>query len=170
MQRSRTLETIQAIQNRVSCRSFLEKTVPKEILESVIDAGRRAPSANNLQPVDFIVVTDSDMRHAIAATTDYGRFIKDAPVCIVVIAKNTRFFLEDGCAAVENMLLAAVAQGLGACWVAGDKKNYAKKVLNLLGTPVDYNLIALIPLGWPKTERQPHEKRPLSSVLHWEKF
>ena len=164
------METFQAIKNRRSYRSFLEKPVAEEVLKKLIDAGRFAPSANNLQPVEYIVITDKHMLESIALATDYGRFIMRAPVCIVVIAKNTKYYLEDGSAAVENILIAATAEGLGACWVAGDKKDYANDILKLLEVPHDYNLVALIPVGWPKQDRQTNEKKSISRVLHWEKF
>ena len=164
------METFQAIIDRKSCRSFHEKPVTKDLVEKLIDAGRRAPSANNIQPVEYIIVTDADMREKIASITDYGGFLKNAPACIVVIAQDTKYFLEDGCAAVENILIAASDQALGACWIAGDKKDYAESVLELLLAPANYKLVALIPVGWPKTTREPREKKPLVDVLHWHKF
>ena len=100
----------------------------------------------NLQPWQFVVVTDKSMRAKIAHLTDYGKFIAGAPACIAVFCQDTKYYLEDGSAAVENILLAATALGLGSCWVAGDKKPYAEEVANLLGVPRKYKLIALISL------------------------
>ncbi|MDH5174681.1 MAG: nitroreductase family protein, partial [Elusimicrobiota bacterium] len=80
-----------------------------------------------------------------------------------------KHYLEDGCAASENILLAAHAHGLGACWVAGDKKSYAKKVRQLLGVPQEFKLITLIPLGCSEQDPKP-AKRKLKDVLHWEKY
>ncbi|MEK7753299.1 MAG: nitroreductase family protein, partial [Acidobacteriota bacterium] len=66
-------------------------------------------------------------------------------------------------------LLAAHAHGLGACWIAGDKKPYADAVRKLLGAPDGFNLVSLIALGYPG-EQPVREKRPLDDVLHWEKY
>jgi nitroreductase len=87
-----------------------------------------------------------------------------------VFCKDTKYYLEDGCAAVENILVAAAALGLGACWVAGDKKSYAGEVRRMLRAPEDCNLVALLPIGYPAEEMVPRQKRPLEDVLHWETF
>jgi len=162
------MDAFKAIENRASCRSFSEEAAAKALVEKLIDAGRRAPTANNLQPVEFIVVTTEEKKQTLAAMTDFGRFIANAPVCVVVIAGDTKYYLEDGCAAVENILIAAAAEGLGACWVAGDKKLYAQRVLDEVCAPKKYKLIALIPLGRPEKNNKPRRKKPLTDVLHWE--
>ena len=164
------MDAFKAIENRASCRSFSSRAVEKSLIEKLLDAGRRTPSANNLQPVEFVVVTTDEKKRILAAMTDYGRFIADAAACIVVIAEHTKYYLEDGSAAVENILVAAAAENLGACWVAGDKKHYASQVLSEVGAPKDYELIALIPVGWPAKSVRPRHKRPLTEVLHWERF
>jgi nitroreductase len=70
---------------------------------------------------------------------------------------------------MENILLAARAHGMGSCWVAGDKKPYAAEICCLVGAPQGYKLVSLIPLGYP-AESPEKSKRPLSDVLHWEKY
>jgi nitroreductase len=72
-------------------------------------------------------------------------------------------------AATENILLAARAHGLGSCWVAGDKKPYAAEICPLAGAPQGYRLVSLIPIGY-LAESPEKSKRPLSDVLHWEKY
>jgi len=115
------MEAIKALKTRRCKRKFLPTPVPKKAIEDIIDCGRLAPSAVNIQPVEFIVVTKEEIRRKIAEMTDYGRFIAEAPVCIVVFSRQTKYYLEDGSAATENILLAAHAHGLGACWVAKRK-------------------------------------------------
>lgn len=163
------METIKALKTRRCKRKFLPTPVPKKVVEDIIDCGRLAPSAVNIQPVEFIVVIKGEIRKRIAEMADYGRFIAEAPVCIAVFSRQTKYYLEDGSAASENILLAAHAHGLGACWVAGDKKAYAEKVRQLLGVPQNFKLITLIPLGYSKEEPKP-AKRKLKDVLHWEKY
>lgn len=163
------METIKALKTRRCKRKFLPTPVPKKVVEDIIDCGRLAPSAVNIQPVEFIVVIKGKIRKRIAEMADYGRFIAEAPVCIAVFSRQTKYYLEDGSAASENILLAAHAHGLGACWVAGDKKAYAEKVRQLLGVPQNFKLITLIPLGYSKEEPKP-AKRKLKDVLHWEKY
>lgn len=164
------MEAIEAMKTRRSIRSFKPDPVPKEIIEDIIDCARLAPTALNYQPWEFIVVTDPQMRKRIADETDYGKFIAQAPVCIAVFCKDVKYYLEDGSAATQNILLAAHAHGLGACWVAGDKKPYANRIAELLGVPSGYKLVSLIPIGYPAEKPGRISKRKLSEVIHWEKF
>jgi len=165
------MDAMECLRTRRSIRNFLDKEVPKEVIEDMIDAARLAPTANNVQPWEFIVVTDKAMRKKLADTTDSGKFISDAPVCMVVLCKETKYFLEDGSAATENIMLAARAHGVGTCWVDGDKKPYAGKILDMLKAPSVYKLISLIAAGYPGVEPgPPHGKRDLKEVLHREMY
>ena len=163
------MDAIEVLKTRRAVRTYTREPVPKEVIEDIIDCGRLAATAVNIQPWEFVVVTDSAVRRKIANTTDYGKFIADAPVCVVVLCRDTKYYLEDGSAATENILLAARAHGLGSCWVAGDKKPYATDICRLVGAPPGYKLISLIPIGHP-AESPEKAKRPLSDVLHWEKY
>jgi nitroreductase len=116
-----------------------------------------------------VVVTDPEVLRSIANTTDFGGFIADVPACVIVICRETKYYLEDGSAATENILLAARAHGLDSCSVAGDKKPYAAEICRLVGAPPGYRLISLIPIRYP-AETPMKSKRPLSDVLHWEKY
>lgn len=163
------MDGLETLTTRRSVRKFKPDAVPKELLEKIIDAGRLAPTARNLQPWEFIVITDADKRAEIARTTDHGPFIADAPVCIAVLSHPTKYFLEDGCAATTNILNAAAAVGLGACWVAGDKKPYTGRIVELCAAPTEMKLIALIAVGYPASIAPP-KKRSLDDVLHWEAY
>ena len=164
------MDALTAIAERHSTRQFTPKPVPQPLLEQIVDAGRLAPTAMNEQPWVFVVVTDAAMRQQLAALTDYGRFIADAGACVVVFCRDTKYYLEDGCAATENVLLAATALGVQSCWVAGDKKPYAGQVAQLLGVPAGYKLISLLALGYAAAPGGAHAKRALAEVLHWEKY
>jgi len=165
------MDAIEALKTRRSIRSFRPDPISEEILRELVDCARLAPSGNNVQPWEFIVVRDSKMRRALADLAEHGRFIAEAPACIVVAARETKYYLEDGSAATQNLLVAAHALGLGACWVAGDKKPYAERVLSLLGVPKGYKLVSMVAVGLP-AEGQPlrSSKRSLAEVLHWEHF
>lgn len=164
------METLEVLRKRRSVRRFKDIPVEREKIEGIIDCARLAPSANNSQPWEFIVVTDPDKRREIANVTDYGKFIAQSPVCVAVFCRDTHFYLEDGCAATENILLAARDLGLGSCWVAGDKKHYSPQIAEILNVPDDYRLVSLIALGYPAAEPVMPAKRSLEEVLHWEKF
>lgn len=164
------MEAIEAIKKRRSIRIFDSKPVPRNIIEELIDCARLAPTARNVQPWEFIAVTERKTLLGLAALAENGNFIKDSACCIAVFSKDTKYYLEDGCAATENILIAATAFGLGACWVAGDKKPYCDKVKELLAVPADFKLISLIPLGYSDAKPALLFKRPLQDILHWEKF
>lgn len=161
------MEALEAIAARRSIRKYKPDPVPRDVLERIVDAGRLAPTAHNDQPWEFIVVTDAALRRRLADTTDYGKFIAEAPACIVTLSQPTRYYVEDGSAATTNMLLAAAALGVGACWVAGDKKPYAAKITSLCRAPANLKLVSLIAVGYPSEVPTP-EKRSLQEVLHWE--
>jgi nitroreductase len=163
------MQPIELLKTRRSIRAYTPQAVPREIIEDIIDCGRLAPTARNEQPWEFVVVTDKAMRSRIAQAADYGRFIAGAPVCVVVLSRQTKYYLEDGSAATLNILLAAHAHGLGACWVAGDKKPYAANVVRMVGAPEGHRLISLVSIGYP-AEKPETGKRPLREILHWERF
>ncbi len=164
------MDTFEAIAARHSTREYTDRPVPREIMEKIIDAGRRAPTARNEQPWEFVVVMDAAMRRRIADMTDYGRFIAQAPVCVAVFCRDGKYYLEDGCAATTQILLAAAALGVQSCWVAGDKKGYCATMAEMLGLPPGHKLIALLAMGYAKTPGRQKPRRELPSVLHWERF
>jgi len=163
------MDAIECMKTRRSIRAYQDKPVAKEIIEKIVDCGRLAASAINIQPWKFVAVQDSATRKRIADISDYGKFIEQAAVCIAVFCQEGKYYLEDGSAATQNMLNAARAHGLGSCWVAGDKKDYAPVIRDLLGLPEDYRLVSLVAVGHAAEDRNP-QKKPLSEVLCWEKY
>lgn len=164
------MDAIEALRSRRSCRKFAAAEVGRDLVETLVDAGRLAATARNEQPWEFVVVTDAEARRRLAGLTDHGPFIADAPVCIVVLAADTKYYLEDGSAATQNILVAAHALGLGACWVAGDKKAYAPQVVEAVGAPATMKLVALVAVGRPEGPLPSPAKRRLRNVIHWETF
>ena len=163
------MDAIECMKTRRSIRSYQSKAVPKEVVEDIVDCGRMAATAINIQPWQFVVVSDEATRKTIADATDHGKYIAEAPVCVAVFCKDGKYYLEDGCAATQNMLNAARAYGLGSCWVAGHKTDYTDNIRTLLGVPEGHILVSLIPLGYP-AEEPVVEKLPLNELLHWEKY
>ncbi|MGD8628432.1 MAG: nitroreductase family protein [bacterium] len=164
------MDAIEALKTRRSIRSYEEKAVPRELIEQIIDTARLAPSGRNTQPWEFIVITDAAARKRISELAPHGKFIAQAGACVAVFAREGDFCVEDGSAATENILVAARALGLGTCWVASYRKQHSRPVAELLGVPAGLLLITLIALGYPAQEVEPHGKRELSEVLHWEKY
>ncbi|MCX7957175.1 MAG: nitroreductase family protein [Endomicrobia bacterium] len=157
------------IKSRRSIRKYKNKPIPKEIILDIINCARFAPTANNKQPWFFVVVLNKGFKNKIAGITDYGKFIEEAYCLIAVFCEDTKYYLEDGCAATENILLAAWSYGIGSCWVAGDKKLYTEDVRDILGLDKKYKLVSLISLGYPEEKELNNvkkiKKKPLEKVI-----
>lgn len=164
------MDFFEAVKNRKSVREYTDKTVKKELIEKIIDAGRRAATARGEQPWEFVVASSKKILEEICAMCPNGPFIKDASHLIAVFSKDTKYFIEDSSAATENMLLAIEALGLGGCWVAGDKKSYAEDIREMFSVPSGYKLVSMITVGYPSKVENPRAKRSLKDVLHWEKY
>lgn len=166
------MDALEAIKTRTSVRAFLPDPLPEGALEELVDCARLAPTGYNRQAWAFVAVTEPGRRAEIAAAARYGRFIAEAPACIAVLfGKDAITPLEDACAATENILVAARALGLGACWVNSHRKEHSERVKELLRCPPDYELAALVAVGRPApaTPRD-RAKKPLSEVLRRETF
>jgi nitroreductase len=162
---------ITALRTRRSVRSYRPQPVSREQLQTIVDCGRLAPSSNNRQSWEFVVVTDRDRLRGLAELTDHGKFIAEAAACIVVCGdRDHRSVYLDGAAATENMLIAIHAQGLGGCWVQAFGKPYEGAIRQLFRIPERLALVAMVPLGWPEEKARMPGKRSLSEVLHWERF
>jgi nitroreductase len=161
------LDALEAIRKRRSIRKYTADAIPKADLETIVDAGRLASTGSNRQPWDFVVVTDRTMIDQFKAA---GAWIgKAGAVIVVVMDPVSRWWVEDGAAAIENMLLAGTALGYGACWVEGDALPREAQFKTLLGVPNEKRVMALIPVGVAAETPTP-EKKPLGEVLHWEKY
>lgn len=161
------MDALEAIRRRRSVRRYTGDPIPREDLEKIVDAGRLAASGNNRQPWDFIVVTDRAMidRLKVAA----GWMDKAGAIIAVVLDPSSRWWLEDGSAAVENMLIASTALGYGSCWLEGYTLPREEEFKALLGVPEGKRLLTLVPFGVP-AERPTVEKKSLEEVIHWEKY
>ena len=169
MNATEIMGAIEALKTRHCVRAYTPEPVSKDVLTDIIDCAHMAATARNGQPWEFVVVTNKETLSELAELADYGKFIAHAAACIVALCKDTEYYLEDGSAATQNILLAAHAHGLGACWVAGDKKEYAEDVLKVVGAPSGFKLISLVPIGYT-AESLRRKKRRTDEVLHWESF
>lgn len=170
-------DLLSLIKERYSVRRFKPDPVSPEIVAGLLDAARWAPSAGNLQPWFFYVVTKEKDKEALACAALNQRFIADAPVCIVVCAEPERsarvygnrgrhlYCYQDTAAAAQNILLAAVAFGLGACWVGAFKE---EEIKHYLAMPAGRVPVALIPAGYPADDpaHRPR-RRQLSEITSY---
>jgi len=165
----------QALENRHSVRDFDPAVdVPPETVERLLEAAIRAPSAGNRQPWHFYIVRDPAVRKGLAAAAYSQEFVAQAPVVIVVCADAEQsaarygqrgrelYCLQDTASAAEHILLAAVALGLGGCWVGAFDERQAARVLNL---PRRHRPVAILPIGKPaRTPKTRTSRQPLGNV------
>jgi 5,6-dimethylbenzimidazole synthase len=167
------MDVFTAIKERRSCRSFLPDTIGDEVIEKILEAAVWAPSPANNQPWEFIVITSSGVKEKIWSESDKCKkmlfeksgwkwldrykldFVKEAPVVIVVVADPQKtgadMFLEGGglayqhgcAAAIQNMLLAAHALGLGTLWFTLFDKDNLRTILDIDAAKEPLALICL---------------------------
>ena len=166
------MDLFEAIKNRRSIRDYSDRPIPKDVLEKITDAARFAPTARGVEPWHYVVITKSDMLKTVADATDHGKFIGKATACVAVFCEDTKYYLEDGCAAIQNILLSSTALGIASCWVAGDKKPYCDKIKEILGVPASHKLIGLVSLGYPGASGAffAGKRKELKDLLHWQKY
>ncbi len=142
------MDVYDAIQKRKSIRFYKPTPVPQEILMKLLNAARIAPSARNTQPWHFIVVTDAEKRKELSKGM-YAKFLANTPAVIVAcgnIKTSSDWYAVDTSLAVENIILAATAEGLGTCCVGSFNEADVKK---LLAIPDKFSVVMLLAVGYP---------------------
>jgi nitroreductase len=158
------------IKSRHSVRKFKPDSVSDIIIKDVLECAAQAPTAMNIQPWLFGVIKNKEVLVKIAAIADHGKFIAECPLCFAVFGeKKETYFLEDCCAATENIILALQAHGITSCWVAGDKKAYGEQIRLMLGVPDTYALVSLIAAGVP-AEISITKKKELAKIVFKDGF
>jgi len=158
------------IKSRHSVRKFKPDSVSDIIIKDVLECASLAPTAMNIQPWLFGVIKNKEVLAKIAAITDHGKFIAECPLCFAVFGeKKETYYLEDCCAATENIILALQAHGIASCWVAGEKKAYADQIRAMLNVPDGYTLVSLIAAGIP-AEVSITNKKEMKKIVFHEKY
>ncbi len=163
------MDFFDAVKKRASVRSFSPCEVCDEELERILDAGRRAPSGYNVQPWEFILIKDPD---TLGKLGNVQGCIAQAGAAIAVVVDQhaTRFWIEDASAAIENMLLATEALGYASLWVEGYVLRHEKMAKDVLDVPDDSRLLAILPIGKAAGSQRQAEKKPLSQLVHYERY
>ena len=165
---------MEAIKKRYSVRSYQDCAVEKEKLDSILEAARLAPSANNKQEWRFIVVRDKDIRQRLMQVAKDQAFVGQAPVVIACCAKTDSHVMTCGqqcypidvAIAIEHMALKATDEGLGTCWVGAF---YEDKVKEILDIPQDIRVVQLLTLGYPvKLKPSPKDRLRLKEIVMYD--
>jgi nitroreductase len=163
------MDAIKAITTRKVLRNFAPDPIDLEKLRLVVDAGRHAMSARNLQPWQFVIIRDRDKLRELGARCSTGKFVSDAPAAIAVIkdTSQTRWADIDCAQAVQNMATAAWSLGLGTCWVGNFD---AAKIAEMLGVPEPWAIFTILGFGYPNPANPPQSRplKPIKEVAHYE--
>ncbi len=153
------MDFYEVIKTRRSVRSYKPDPVPEDVLKRILNAARIAPSGGNRQPTRLIVVRDDHRKETLIPLCNGQKFIAQAPVILVAcgweIPTNRGGYmgklsmLMDVAIAVDHLTLAARAEGIGTCWIGSFDNSGIKQFLDV---PDNYQVVALIPLGYPDGE------------------
>jgi len=164
-----------AIKARRSIRRYQDREVEEEKLNQVLEAGRLAPSAKNMQEWKFIVVRDKDTRSKLSEAAKGQAFVGEAPVVIVACATLTDYVMTCGqltypidvAISVDHMTLLATEVGLGTCWIGAF---YEEEVKKILAIPPEIRVVAMLPLGYPAESPLPRPRKPMDDIVIHERW
>jgi len=169
------MSLIDSIISRRSIRRYEKRDIPEEVLKQIFESGRQAPSAVNKQPIHFIVVKDDEKKKGFSSTRHalwFNRFIADAPVVIVGCADvnsllTGKWAIVDAAIAMQNMVIAAWALGVGSCWIGAFDE---EKVMELLKIPDKWKVVALVTLGYPAEKPKRQNKKAIEEMFSFNTF
>ena len=156
------LDFFEAISNRRSIRKYQDKNIETEKILKILEAARLAPSAMNRQPYQLFVISDKEILSKINSVCNQDW---KAPIIIAMVSvpkeawvrdDGEEFWKADAAIALNQVSLAAFAEGLGTCWIAAFKENQVKEIL---GVDSDSRIPFLSPLGYPAENKGPITNR-----------
>jgi nitroreductase len=170
------MDVFEAINKRRSVRTYLDKPIEEEKLNTVLEAGRLAPSASNRQEWRFVIVRDGEVRRKLGEAANEQSFVGTAPVVIAACAVTDEHVMSCGqlcypidvAIALDHISLTAVEQGLGTCWIGAFNEG---KVKEILGIPEKVRVVELMPIGYPAIRTVKEKDRlPFNKIVkhdHW---
>ena len=169
------MDVVELIKSRRSIRQFKQKEIPQDILINCVDAARIAPSAANLQPLEYILVTDKEQVDYLFPLLRWAAYINPKgdpkpgqhPTAYLIVLLNEnhgeKWKFHDVGAAVENFMLAALSYGLGSCWLASVDRDLIRSFYRI---PEEYTIDSVIALGYPAEE--PLLETSDETVQYWQ--
>lgn len=169
------MDVFEAIKERRSVRVYDDKPVEKEKLDKIFEAARLAPSAANYQEWRFVVVTEKSKRKALMTAANNQSFVAEAPVVIACCAETDGHKMRCGeqcypidvAIAIDHITLAAVALGLGTCWIGSF---YPDKVREILNIPKTIKVVELLTLGYPADSPRPKNRKTIEEIVFFEEW
>ena len=163
-----------AVLSRLTVREYKPDAVPDEVVHKLLEAGRLAPSSQNLQPWHFIVVRNGDTIRRLGELATQGPFVGNAPLAIAIATDDTPRAQLDAGRALQQMELVAWEEGMGTCFVGIRQAEQNQAIKDLLGIPDHLVLLTVLPFGYRKSlsmgRMGRRNRKSLSEVAHSERF
>ena len=157
------MDVHQAIQTRRSVRAYQDKPIDPDTYQKLLDALRFAPSACNIQPARFLLIEDKQLRLKVATAANQQMWMAEAAVTVVACGYPQEAYKKMGgygnsvdidlAIALDHLSLTAAAQGLGTCWIGAFDEKAVKEILQI---PEDAKVVAMMPVGHPKSAQLNH--------------
>lgn len=171
------MEYYDVILARKSIRKYSPEPIPEKILKKILEAGRIAPSAKNIQPWRFIVVKDPHIKKQVAEACNNQLFMAEADVILVGCGLEKIAYGRMGgylnsypidlAIALDHIILAATSEGLGTCWIGAFNEAKVKEILKI---PGDVRVVALTPVGYPAEKARERPRKELKEIISYDKY
>jgi nitroreductase len=163
------MDAFEAARTLLAVRSYQDKPVPDAVVRRIVEAGRLTGSGMNRQPWHFIVVRDGETLRKLGASASSGPYVAQAPLAIVVATDRSRFAVSDASRAIQSMMMAAWADGVGSNWVGFGGLEKTKPLLDI---PAGLDVLAILPFGYPARNvgRGKKQRKSLREVAHLERY
>jgi nitroreductase len=164
------MEVGDAVRTLLAVRQYQDKPVPAEVVDQIVEAAHLTASSINKQPWHFVVVQEREALQRLGELAHTGPYIAQAALAVVVaIEKASQYGVSDASRAIQDMMLVAWSEGVGSNWVGFGGLD---EVAALLGIPNDYEVLAIVPFGYParRIGRGRKQRKPLGEVVSRERF
>ena len=165
------MSCVDKLLTRRSIRKFKDTPIPDEVMQKILEAGRQSPSAINIQPWHFIIVTDQKLKDKLGSGL-LNRMIRKSAFTLIgcyhpgnLLTK--RYPPTDTAIAMQSMVLAAHLQGVGSCWLGDYNENNIRKLFKV---PYDIQILAVIAFGYPYEEPKPKKKKKMEEIYHYNEW
>ena len=176
------MDVHEAIRTSRSVRSYSPRPIEPDKFQHLLQALRYAPSACNFQPWQFVLIQDQDLRRRVALACNEQKWMAQAPLIVVGCGLSDQAYKTMGgkhntadidvTIALDHLTLAAVAQGLGSCWIGAFDEQAVK---DAIAVPDDVRVVALMPVGYPTSPELNHpldesRRRPAADVFSTDSY
>lgn len=166
---------LNCIKKRFSVRKFQDRPVEQEKIDILLEAARLAPSASNKQTWHFVIIRNAEKRTQLTDICRGQKFVAEAPITIAICITNLDYVMTcgqtapiiDGALAGEHIVLQAAEMGLGTCWIGAF---YHDKMAKLINLPKDYQIVGLLPIGYPAVEKGSRNLKAIEEIVSYDSF